>query len=227
MNYPLTIQTKIQNFMSANGMIYAVVQISILIYAAIFLLPLLGPPGGTVFQRYEGYANNAFLFKVGNYLMGLPTPFFLLFLGGVYAFFNKIHESIRGILFTALLSGSALIMLWSFGAIISVIGVDIAAAGGDKITSGAFDSIVPYSLGLSALPRAVFLFSLSVLLYEHKWLSRIGFFIAALSLLGNMIIAAGMFLPFSLLSALLFQVWVFCCSFKMFRNQKQIQESSI
>src|SRR4028118_1651048 len=227
MHEPSTLQTRIQNFMPANGMIYAVVQVSILLYAGIFLLPLLGPPGGTVLQRYEGYANNVFLFKVGNYLMGLPTPFFFLFLGGVYTYFNKIHENLRGILFTALLSGGALIMIWSFGAIISVIGVDIAAAGGDKITSGAFDSIVPYSLGLSALPRAVFLFALSVLLYEHKWLSRLGFSIAALSLIGNMVIAAGMFLPFSLLSAILFHVWVFCCSFTMFRNQKQLQANSI
>lgn len=218
MNTPFNIQKKVQHFMLASGMIYSVVQIAILVYAGFVLLPLLGPPDAAAAQRYEGYASHHFLFKVGNYLMGLPTPFFFLFLGGVYAYFNQLSESVRGILFTALLSGAALIMIWPFGAIVSVIGIDIAAAGGDKITGGAFDSIVPYSLGLSTLPRAVFLFTLSVLLINHKWLSGTGFFIAALSLSGNLVIAAGNFLPLSLSSALLFHVWVFFCSLKMFRN---------
>lgn len=221
MSAPLKVQAKVQHLMLAGGMAYAVVQIAILVFAGIVLLPLLGPPDGTVAQRYQGYAENHFLFKLGNYLMGLPAPFFLLFLGGVYAYFSSLHQSVRGILVAALLSGAALVMIWPFGAVVSVIGVDIAAAGGDVITGGAFDSVVPYSLGLSALPRAVFLFCLSVLLLHHRWLAYAGFLIAGLSLVGNGIIAAGRFLPFSLGSALLFHIWVFCCSFKMFRLHKK------
>lgn len=223
MSPQLKIQQRVQRFMLANGMLYSIVQLSILLYAGIVLLPLLGPPDATVAQRYEGYANNHFLFKFGNYLMGLPAPFFFLFLGGVYAYFNQLHESVRGILFTALLSGAVLIMIWPFGAIVSLIGVDIAAAGGDIITGGAFDSIVPYSLGLSTIPRAIFLIALSLLLMEHKWISRTGFFIAALSFTGNGIIASGTFLPMSLSSAVLFHIWVFCVSLHMLRRRRQMQ----
>jgi len=205
--------------MQASGMLYAAVQVSILLYAGIALLPLLGPPGATHQQRYEGYANNHFLFKVGNYLMGLPALFFFLFLGGIYAYFSNLDKNVRGILFTALLSGAVLIMIWPFGAIVSLVGVDIAAAGGDMITGGAFDSIVPYSLGLSTIPRTIFLVTLSVLFTHNKWLSLTGFVIAALSLTGNLILVSGTFLPFSLGSALLFHVWVFCCSFRIFRER--------
>lgn len=228
MQNPTIAQKRFQQMLAASGMAYSLVQIAILAYAGIVLLPLLGPPGAGAAERYRGYAQNHALFKVGNYLMGLPAPLFLLFLGGVYAYFRKIDESIKGILFAALLSGGALIMLWPTGAIVSLIGVDIAAAGGDVITGGAFDSVVPYSLGLSALPRAVFVLCLSVLLLSKKWLAYSGFFITLLSLLGNMVIASGTFLPFSLGSALLFHAWVFCCSFVMFRHsvkQKLLQET--
>lgn len=215
----LNTQRRFQRLMTASGMAYSLVQISILVYAGIVLLPLLGPPGASAAERYRGYAQNHTLFKIGNYLMGLPTPFFLLFLGGVFAYFRKIDESIKGILFAALLSGAALIMLWPTGAIVSLVGVDIAAAGGDVITGGAFDSVVPYSLGLSALPRAVFVLCMSVLFLSKRWLAYSGFFIALLSLFGNMVIASGSFLPFSLGSALLFHAWVFYCSFIMFRGK--------
>ena len=205
--------------MLANGMIYAVVQISILLYAGLVLLPLLGPPYGTVAERYQGYADNVYLFKVGNYLMGIPALFFFLFLGGVQGFFSRLQEGTGGILFAALLSGAVLIMIWPFGAVISLLGVDIASAGGDVITGGTFDSIVPYSLGLSTIPRAVFLFALSVLLIDKKPLAIAGFIIALLSLVGNLVLTSGKFLPFSLGSALLFHGWVFCCSFYMLRKR--------
>jgi hypothetical protein len=220
MKNSLKFQKRVQQFMVANGMVYSTVQVGILIFVGIYLLPLLGPPDATLQQRNNGYAAHHFLFKVGNYLMGLPALFFFLFLGGLYGYFVKLQEGMRGVLFAAMLSGAALVMIWPFGAIVSLIGVDIAAAGGDPITGGAFDSIVPYSLGLSAIPRCIFLFALSVILIEHKWLSRTGFVIAALSLLGNLIIASGTFLPFSLLSALSFHAWVFVCSLKMYRWQK-------
>ncbi len=209
--------------MLAIGMIYALVQISIFVFAAIYLLPLLGSPDASVAQRAGAYANHAPLFNFGNYLMVLPPIFFFLFLGGVYAYFSGLAESVRGILFTALLSGATLIMIWPFGAVISLLGVGIASQGGDPITASTADSITPLSLALSTIPRAVFLFTLSVLLLPDKWFSRTGFVIAALSLAGSLLIAfGGVFLPLSVGSAVLFHIWVFCCSYKMFRSRKQI-----
>ncbi|HEV7331206.1 MAG TPA: hypothetical protein VGN63_09215 [Flavisolibacter sp.] len=76
---PLPIQSAVQRLMLGSGMAYAVVQVVILIYAGLVLLPLLGPPGGWVLERYEGYARHHALFKTGNYLMGLPIPFFFFF----------------------------------------------------------------------------------------------------------------------------------------------------
>ncbi len=226
MNKQSNIQTRVQHFMVANGMLYAAAQIGILIFVAICLLPLLGPPSAPGLQAYEAYANHTELFRLGNYLMVLPPLFFYLFLGGVYAYFHKLPEGVRGILFTALLSGAVLIMIWPFGAVLSLVGVEIANQGGDAITAASFDSIVPASLALSTIPRTVFLLCLSVLLLDHKWLSRIGFAIAALSMSGSLLIVYGVpFLPMSLGSALLFHVWIFCCSFKMYRGWGQGQEN--
>jgi hypothetical protein len=115
-----------------------------------------------------------------------------------------------------------MIMIWPIGAIISILGVDIAGMGGDKVTGWAFDSIVPYSLGLSTIPRAVLLICLSVLLLEHRLLSMIGFLIAGLSLCGTLILVSGSFLPFSLGSAVLFYFWTFAVSYKMFRKRNYL-----
>lgn len=219
MNKQLVLQQRFQHFMVANGMIYSLVQVALLVYAGVFILPVLGHPADPVDVRYNAYATYGTRLRIGNYLWAIPPVFFFIFLGGIYVYFNRLHESVRGILFSVLLSGTALIMIWPIGAIISILGVDIAGMGGDKVTGWAFDSIVPYSLGLSTVPRAVFLICLSVLLIGERSLAIPGLIIAGLSLCGTLVLVSGNFLPFSLGSALLFYVWTFLVSLHMFRTR--------
>jgi hypothetical protein len=197
---------------------YSVAQIGIFVFAAAFILPLLGAPDAPKSLRFEAYIQNAQLLRVGNYLMIIPPVFFLLFLGGLYQHFHHQSLNMGGLVLTAMLSGSAMAMLWPFGAVISLLGVDIAASGGDHITAASFDAITPYSLSLSAVPRALFIFALSALVYERFWLSRAGFLVAILSIIGSGVLISPSFLMYSLSSAVLFHVWVFCCSLSLART---------
>ena len=220
MKQPKAIVYTVQQYMLAAGMAFAFLQFGILIFVGSNLLPLLGPPDTPAVQRFMVFAKYADRFKLGNYLMTLPVPFFLLFLGGIQFHLRNINSSYKGILSTAVFSGVAFIMIWPMGAVVSSVGLDIAAAGGDKVTAGVFDSIAPYSLGLSSVPRSVFLCTLCILLPENKWLSKTGFVLALLSFAGSLVIANGNFFIPCMLGNLLFLVWVFCCSFKMYRTQK-------
>jgi hypothetical protein len=211
-----------QQYMLAAGMVFAFLQFGILIFVGSSLLPLLGPPATPAAQRFITFATYADRFKLGNYLMTLPVPFFLLFLGGILFRFRNIDSSYKSILSTAVFSGVAFIMIWPMGAIVSSIGLDIAAAGGDKVTAGVFDSIAPYSLGLSAVPKTVFLFTLCMLITEYKWLSKTGFIIALLSFAGSLVIANGNFFIPCMFGNLLFLIWVFCFSLKMYRIEKTV-----
>src|SRR5215203_4980421 len=126
----------VQRYMLSAGMAFAFLQFAILIFFGSNLLPLLGPPNTPAVERFTAFAKYADRFKMGNYLMTLPIPFFLLFLGGIQFHFRNIDNAYRSILSTAVFSGVAFIMIWPMGAIVSSIGLDIAAAGGDKVTAG-------------------------------------------------------------------------------------------
>lgn len=218
---------KVQQRMLASGMVFAFLQFAVLIYVGITLLPLLGPPTTPAVQRFEAFAKYADRFKTSNYLMTLPIPFLLLFLGGIMFYFRELNASLKSILFTSILSGVAFIMIWPMGAVISSIGIDIATAGGDKVTVGVFDGIAPYSLGLSSVPKAVFLFTLAILLKDKKWLSLSGYIVAFINFAGSFIIANGNFFGLCMLGNLLSLVWIFCCSMKMYRREKLIAISQL
>jgi hypothetical protein len=220
---PETIATnKVQQRMLASGMMFAFLQLAVLIYVGITLLPLLGPPTTPAVQRFEAFAKYADRFKTSNYLMTLPIPFFLLFLGGIMFHFRDLNESLKTILFTSILSGVAFIMIWPMGAVISSIGIDIATAGGDKVTVGVFDGIAPYSLGLSSVPKAVCLFTLAIILKDRKWLSLSGYIVAFINFAGSFLIANGNFFPVCMFGNLLSLVWIFCCSLQMYRRERLI-----
>jgi hypothetical protein len=225
MNTSLTTQSKIQQFMIATGMIYSVVQIAALLFSAICLLPVVGPPDGQLEVSFKAHAVYADLFRLANYLMLPPVIFFLLFLGGLYTYFDALVEKAQGISMVAVLSGTAFVMIWPMGAIISLLGVNMAEQGGDMITATALDAMPPYSLALSCIPRVAFLVCTSALLTDHKWLARTGFILAALSLVGSMTFLAFPFFGVSMASTLLFHIWVFCLSFTL-RHQQQKRKLS-
>jgi hypothetical protein len=230
MNEPTTgvlVENTFQKRMLASGMVFAFLQFVILMYVGSSLLPLIGPPGSPAVQRFEAFAKYADRFKAGNYLMTLPIPFFLLFLGGLIYHFRELDISFKSILFTSILSGVAFIMIWPMGAIISSIGLDIAVSGGDKVTVAVFDGIAPYSLGLSSVPKAVFLLTLAVILKDKKWLSASGYIVALINLAGSLIIANANFFMVCMFGNLLSLVWIFCCSLQMYRREKLLSMTPV
>ena len=218
---------KIHKRMLASGMMFAFLQFAVLIYVGITLLPLLGPPTTPAAQRFEVFAKYADRFKMSNYLMTLPIPFFLLFLGGLMNHFRGLTASLKSVFFTSVLSGVAFIMIWPMGAVISSIGLDIATAGGDKVTVGVFDGIAPYSLGLSSMPKALFLLTLAMTLKDRRWLSASGYVVALINFAGSFIIANGNFFAVCMPGNLLFLVWLFCCSLQMYRREKLMPVATI
>jgi len=150
--------------------------------------------------------------RLGNYLIAFPVPFFLFFLGGLFEPLRRLAAGRDTLPVTALVAGTATALVWALGAVVADIELDLAQAGGDVETVSALDAIAPYTLALSAFPRAVFVAAASLPLLDFSdtagWTGRIGLVIAGLSLIGTTTLLSPIGFPVLAVSSLLFDVWL-------------------
>lgn len=203
-----------------SGIVFSLMQLGALLYFIILVFPQMGPLDAAA-QHVAFYTEHGMTLKLGNYLMTLPMPFFLLFLGGLSGVLWRGGGN--GTLVTAAVaSGVIVALLWPLSAVLNHIGIDIAQAGGDAATIVALDAIGAYMLALSALPRAVLLAAASVgLLYGRfipGWLGWLGLALAAISLVGSATLVARQLFPALALGTLLFEVWVLLLSIVLLRT---------
>lgn len=206
----------------ASGIIFSLSQFGALLYFVIFIFPRMGPPEATA-QHLLFYTQHGEALRFGNYLLALPAPFFLFFLGGLSGLLRQA-EGEQGSLAPAALTGGVLVaILWPLSGILNNIAIDIAQAGGDPATIAALDAIGPYMLALSALPRAVLLAAASIGLlparFIPRWLGWLGLGLALLSLIGSATLVAGQIFPVLALGTLLFEAWVLLLSIVLLRRQ--------
>lgn len=198
-----------------SGTIFTLLQFGVMLYFIILVFPQMGPPDA-VAQKITFYTERGEILRWGNYLLMLPTPFFLLFLGGVGSLLRRTEASGGMLATTAVISGTLVAILWPLSGVVNNIGIDIAQAGGDAATVLALDAVGPYTLALSALPRAVLLAAMSLGLGQGqlapRWLVWLGFVIAGLSLVGTATLVIAAMFPLLALSTLLFDGWVLALS---------------
>lgn len=206
----------------ASGIIFSLVQLGALFYFIIFIFPRMGPPEATA-QHLLFYTQHGEALRFGNYLLMLPAPFFLLFLGGLFGLLRQA-EGDQGPLAPAALTGGVLVaILWPLSGVLNNIGIDIAQAGGNAATIVALDAIGPYMLALSALPRVVLLAATSGGLLSARliprWLGWLGLGLALVSLAGSATLVAPQLFPVLALGTLLFEVWVLLLSMALLRRR--------
>lgn len=195
-----------------SGILYSVLQAAVLVYFAVLVFPGLGPVEAPAEQRARAYAELADVLRLGNYLIMLPAPFFLVFLGGAAGALGSATGADRVLSTVTVAAGTIMAMLWPLAAVISDIGVLSALAGGDAATIAAMDAVGPYMLALSALPRAVLLVGLSLTLTDRagpsRWAAWAGYGLAALSVVGSATLVNDQLFPVLALGTLLFELWV-------------------
>jgi hypothetical protein len=113
---------------------------------------------------------------------------------------------------------------------ITDIGITIAREGGDPATVWALDALAPFTLALSALPRAVLLIGTSALLLNTRCVPRpigwLGLVAALLGLIGSATLIAAALFPLLALGSLLFEIWVLLLSAALLRQPRTVVQTA-
>lgn len=177
----------------------------------------------TPVEAATGFRDAAGMVALATFLMVLPFPFALLFLG---ALDTVLHRAAGGALVRATISaGVAAFLIPVIGSLVSSIAPAIGAADA-SVAAGAvvkaIDGVMPLSVALAGLPRAVFLIGVVVILARAglagRGLTITGYAIAGLGLVGTATFFVQALFPLASLSALLFVVWISVLSVRLRRR---------
>lgn len=203
------------------GVAFALLQLLVMVFFAVAILPGLGAVDAPAAQRAAAYAEHGDLLRLGNFLLMLPVIFFLFFLGGLYGVLRRAEGGSGAFAMASVLAGAAMAMLWPLAGVISDIGIDMARGGGDAVTIASLDAIAPYSLALSALPRTVLLVATAAVLLQSRvlpgWFAWSGLAVALLSVVGAATLVAEALFPVLALSTMLFEFWLVGLGFALLR----------
>ena len=199
-----------------SGIVYIALQLGAFVYFAAAIFPHFAPIDAPAPERAAAVRALGDTLRLGNYLLVLPSPFFLFFLGGLVSSLRQRLPDAGTIRTSVLAAGTAMALVWPMGAILSDIELDIAVAGGDSVVISSLDAVAPYTLALSAAARAVFVGVLALPLIARagalRWCGWSGVAIAVLSIAGTATLVAAAAFPVLAASSLLFDVWLlmFC-----------------
>ncbi len=215
----------------ASGALFGVLQIVAIVFTTMFVLSKLPPVGAPLNEWGEALSRLPKMTgSIANYLLLLPVPFFLLFLGGLYGVLRRA-EGGSGALATSILgAGLTMAMTWPFGILIAGLSTDIVASGGDVATAYMLDGMAPFSLALSAFPRTVLLAATSLLLLGSglapRWIGWLGLALALVSFIGTGMFLMGDLFPILALSTLIFDLWVLAVSVSLVRSERTVSQAS-
>ncbi len=209
----------------ASGIVFAVLQIAAIVFATVFLLSKLPPVGAPLTEWADALMQiPTMTVSIANYLLLLPVPFFLLFMGGLFGVLRRAEGGSAALSVSVLASGIAVAVTWPFGILIAGISSSIVADGGDLATAWALDGMAPFSLALSAFPRTVLLVATSLLLLDQRlaprWLGWLGLVLALVSLIGTGMLLVGDLFPILALGTLIFELWVLALSVSLVRSEQ-------
>ncbi len=209
----------------ASGIVFAVLQVAAIVFATVFLLSKLPPIGAPLTEWAEALMQiPTMTVSIANYLLLLPVPFFLLFLGGLCGVLRRAEGGSGTLSVSVLASGIAVAVTWPFGILIAGISSSIVADGGDLATAWALDGMAPFSLALSAFPRTVLLVATSLLLLGSgltpRWIGWVGLVLALVSFIGTAMLLVGDLFPVLALGTLLFELWVLVLSVALVRSER-------
>jgi hypothetical protein len=149
----------------------------------------------------------------------------VLFLGGLYATLRRVEGgdgSLANAIFAAGLLGALFAPLAELVEGHLLLG--LAAAGADPVVTVGFDGMTPVAFGLSGILQLVVLAGSGLLLREGglvpRWISWLGYAVAAIGLLGAGVIVMQQLFFFGLLSAILYKVWMIALAVALLRRRQ-------
>ena len=192
------------------GVAFAGCQLAVMVVMATVVLPQAGSPGDPALARGQRVLDAQGSYRLGNFAFVLAGTLLLGFLGAVVAHLRRADRS--GTLATvAGAAGALLALIWPLGGVLHDVALETAASGTDLRILGGWDSIAPFALAFSALPRVFFLGAVVLGLRaagSAPWLQRTGLVLIPLALVGSATLVTGALIPLLALSTLGYELWV-------------------
>jgi hypothetical protein len=193
----------------ASGVVFAVLQLAAFVFFGATLGAAMPPLGATHAQHAAFYADYRDTLTIANYLFLVPTPFFLVFLGGLAEALRRAEARAGVLTVAAVGAGAALAMTWPLAILVAGAGQSMAREGLDAVSVVTFDAVAQLGLALSGFPRAVFLAaaSLALLGTGRRALGWSGLAAAALALAGTAALVVNALYPVAVIGMLAFLAW--------------------
>jgi hypothetical protein len=204
------------------GVIFAFSQVAVMVLMATVVLPHGGSPNDPVLPRGERVLDAADVYRVGNYVFMVAGTLLLGFLGAVQLRLRRVDTT--GVLATvAVAAGALLALIWPLAGVLHDVALDAAETGADPRILAGWDSVAPYSLAFSVLPRLFFVGALVLGLRaagDAPWLQRTGVVLLVLGLLGTGTLVVGALFPVLALSTVGFEIWVGALAWHWLRQHR-------
>jgi hypothetical protein len=204
------------------GIAFAAGQLSVMIGMAVFVLPIVGSPSDPALERGHAILDAETAYRLSNYAFMIAGTLLLGFLGAVHVRLRRVDPS--GVLSTvAVAAGTMLALVWPLAGVLHDVALDTAGTGSDARILAGWDSIAPYTLAFSVLPRVFFIGALVLGLRmagTSPWLQRVGLVLLPISLLGSATLITGALFPVLALSTLGYELWVGALAWHWLRSER-------
>lgn len=205
-----------ERWLLASGVAFAIAKLGVLVYFGVSVASKWPPFDAPAVERALHYAAHWEQIQFANFLLPLPTPLFLLFLGGLFSVLRRAEGGTGALSVTAFGAGIAAAMVWPIGMVLGALAMQIGKDGGDLVTMQVLEGIAPLSLALSALPRAVLLAAAALVVLQTRcaprWVGWWGIGLAPFSLAGAATLLMPAVFPLLGLGMPLFLLWVLAFS---------------
>jgi hypothetical protein len=217
---PASPEDRVTRLSTRFGVVFSVAQIVTMLAMAIFVLPQGGSPGESATAWGHDVLDSAQVYRVGNFVFMVSGVLLLGFLGAVHVRLRRIDGSAT-LATIAVAAGGLLALVWPMAGMLHDVALDVASKGTDVRILAGWDSVAPYSLAFSALPRIFFVGAIVLALRiagSAPKLQKVGLAIIPLSLLGSATTVVGAAFPVLGLSSLVFELWVGFLAWHWLRN---------
>lgn len=208
------------------GIAFVLAQLVTLVLMGAVVLPSGGSVDDPALERGQAVLAAADLYRVGNYVFMISGTLLLGFLGAIHVRMRRVDSS--GVLgAVALAAGTLLVVIWPLGAVLHDVSLEAARLGGDPVMLAGWDSVAPYTLAYSVLPRLFLMGCIIVALRaggRNPWLVRVGVVIMAISLVGSATTVFGALFPVLALGSLAFELWLGVVAWRWLRELRAQRE---
>ena len=206
------------------GVAFTACQADVMISMAAFVLPKGGGPSTPALERGQRVLEAAERYTTGNYVFMISGMLLLGFLGVVQLRLRRADST--GVLATvAVAAGTLLALIWPLAGVLHDVALDVGRSGADPRLLGAWDSIAPYCLAFSVLPRLFFVGALALGLRAARtapWLQRTAVLILVVSLVGSATVVTGAVFPLLALGTLGYELWVGALAIHWLRDRSAL-----